>query len=55
MEPTADHFVLYVTDGLHHSAETPFFVLINPTNDEVPEFITRNITVRKEPILYQKI
>ncbi|NXL88499.1 FREM1 protein, partial [Alectura lathami] len=46
MEPTADRFVLYVTDGLHHSAETQFFVLINPTNDEVPEFIARNITVR---------
>ncbi|XP_010114485.1 PREDICTED: FRAS1-related extracellular matrix protein 1 [Chlamydotis macqueenii] len=47
MEPTADHFVLYVTDGLHRSAETPFFVLINPTNDEVPEFIARNITVQE--------
>ncbi|OXB56327.1 hypothetical protein ASZ78_001128 [Callipepla squamata] len=47
MEPTADHFVLYVTDGLHHSAEIPFFVLINPTNDEVPEFIARNITVQE--------
>ncbi|NWI59313.1 FREM1 protein, partial [Calyptomena viridis] len=47
MEPTADKFVLYVTDGLHRSAETPFFVLINPTNDEVPEFIASNITVRK--------
>ncbi|NXA13983.1 FREM1 protein, partial [Sapayoa aenigma] len=47
MEPTADNFVLYVTDGLHRSAETPFFVLINPTNDEVPEFIARNITVQE--------
>ncbi|NXC17073.1 FREM1 protein, partial [Corythaeola cristata] len=47
MEPTADHFVLYVTDGLHRSAETPFFVRINPTNDEVPEFIARNITVQE--------
>ncbi|KFV14544.1 FRAS1-related extracellular matrix protein 1, partial [Tauraco erythrolophus] len=47
MEPTADRFVLYVTDGLHRSAETPFFVLINPTNDEVPEFIARNITVQE--------
>ncbi|XP_065512087.1 FRAS1-related extracellular matrix protein 1 isoform X3 [Caloenas nicobarica] len=50
MEPTADHFVLYVTDGLHRSAETPFFVLINPTNDEVPEFIARNITVQEGEI-----
>uniref|UniRef100_A0A669QDU3 FRAS1-related extracellular matrix protein 1 n=1 Tax=Phasianus colchicus TaxID=9054 RepID=A0A669QDU3_PHACC len=47
MEPRADHFVLYVTDGLHRSAEIPFFVLINPTNDEVPEFIARNITVQE--------
>ncbi|XP_014808107.1 PREDICTED: FRAS1-related extracellular matrix protein 1 isoform X1 [Calidris pugnax] len=47
MEPTADHFVLYVTDGLHRSAETPFFVQINPINDEVPEFIARNITVQE--------
>lgn len=47
MEPTEDKFVLYVTDGLHRSAETPFFVLISPTNDEAPEFIARNITVRK--------
>ncbi|KAM8984627.1 FRAS1-related extracellular matrix protein 1 [Ara ararauna] len=47
MEPTADHFVLYVTDGLHRSAESPFYVLINPTNDEVPEFIARNITVQE--------
>ncbi|XP_026722189.1 FRAS1-related extracellular matrix protein 1 isoform X2 [Athene cunicularia] len=47
MEPTADQFVLYVTDGIHRSSETPFFVLINPTNDEVPEFIARNITVQE--------
>lgn len=48
MEPTEDKFVLYVTDGLHRSEEIPFFVLISPTNDEVPEFKTRNITVRKK-------
>ncbi|NXA90466.1 FREM1 protein, partial [Melanocharis versteri] len=47
MEPMEDKFVLYVTDGLHRSAETPFFVLISPTNDEVPEFIARNITVQE--------
>ncbi|NXM95749.1 FREM1 protein, partial [Sylvia borin] len=46
-EPTEDKFVLYVTDGLHRSAATPFFVLISPTNDEVPEFIARNITVQE--------
>uniref|UniRef100_A0A8C3QV42 FRAS1-related extracellular matrix protein 1 n=1 Tax=Cyanoderma ruficeps TaxID=181631 RepID=A0A8C3QV42_9PASS len=47
MEPTEDKFVLYVTDGLHRSAVIPFFVLICPTNDEVPEFIARNITVQE--------
>uniref|UniRef100_A0A8V5H8G8 FRAS1-related extracellular matrix protein N-terminal domain-containing protein n=1 Tax=Melopsittacus undulatus TaxID=13146 RepID=A0A8V5H8G8_MELUD len=47
MEPTADHFVLYVTDGLHRSSETPLYVRINPTNDEVPEFIAGNITVQE--------
>ncbi|NXD25972.1 FREM1 protein, partial [Spelaeornis formosus] len=47
MEPTEDKFVLYVTDGLHRSAETPFFVRISPTNDEVPEFIVSNITVQE--------
>ncbi|NXX97108.1 FREM1 protein, partial [Centropus bengalensis] len=47
MEPTEDHFVLYVTDGQHRSAETPFFVRINPNNDEEPEFIARNITVQE--------
>ncbi|NXO31726.1 FREM1 protein, partial [Cisticola juncidis] len=47
LEPTEDKFVLYVTDGLHRSAETPFFVLISPTNDEVPEFIAGNITVQE--------
>ncbi|XP_010000235.1 PREDICTED: FRAS1-related extracellular matrix protein 1 [Chaetura pelagica] len=47
MEPTADHFVLYVTDGMHHSAETSFSVIINPTNDEVPEFTATNFTVQE--------
>ncbi|KAM8793121.1 FRAS1-related extracellular matrix protein 1 [Eudromia elegans] len=47
IEPTSDQFVLYVTDGLHHSAEICFFVLINSTNDEVPEFIARNISVQE--------
>ncbi|KAM8960071.1 FRAS1-related extracellular matrix protein 1 [Pelodytes ibericus] len=45
IEPTTDQFVLYVTDGKHRSVDKPFFVIINPTNDEVPEFLTRNITV----------
>lgn len=45
MEPTADQFMLCVTDGKHTSAHVPFYIIINPTNDEVPEFMARNITV----------
>ncbi|XP_044128198.1 FRAS1-related extracellular matrix protein 1 [Bufo gargarizans] len=47
IEPTADQFTLYVTDGKHHSLEKPFYIIINPTNDEVPEFMARNITVEE--------
>ncbi|XP_060093251.1 FRAS1-related extracellular matrix protein 1 isoform X1 [Heteronotia binoei] len=47
IEPTKDQFMLYATDGKHRSMEIPFYVLINPTNDEVPEFIARNITVQE--------
>lgn len=45
MEPTADQFMLCVTDGKHISAHVPFYIIINPTNDEVPEFMAHNITV----------
>ncbi|XP_078426642.1 FRAS1-related extracellular matrix protein 1a isoform X3 [Cetorhinus maximus] len=45
MEPTADQFMLYVTDGKHQSLEVPFYVIIRPTNDEIPSFLARNITV----------
>ncbi|XP_070794695.1 FRAS1-related extracellular matrix protein 1 [Pituophis catenifer annectens] len=47
IEPTTDHFMLYVTDGKHRSVEAPFYVLINPTNDEEPEFMARNFTVQE--------
>ncbi|KAF3697512.1 FRAS1-related extracellular matrix protein 1 [Channa argus] len=47
MEPTADQFMLCVSDGKHSSAHVPFYVIINPTNDEIPEFVVRNITVRE--------
>ncbi|XP_062985314.1 FRAS1-related extracellular matrix protein 1 [Elgaria multicarinata webbii] len=47
IEPTKDQFMLYATDGKRHSMETPFYILINPANDEVPEFIARNITVQE--------
>lgn len=45
MEPTADQLMLCVSDGKHHSANFPFYIIINPTNDEIPEFTARNITV----------
>ncbi|XP_075451979.1 FRAS1-related extracellular matrix protein 1 isoform X2 [Ascaphus truei] len=45
IEPTTDQFTLYVSDGKQHSVERPFYVIINPTNDEVPEFLARNFTV----------
>ncbi|XP_054375834.2 FRAS1-related extracellular matrix protein 1 isoform X8 [Pongo abelii] len=45
IEPTADQFTVYVTDGKQHSLEIPFSVIINPTNDEAPDFVVQNITV----------
>ncbi|XP_037347730.1 FRAS1-related extracellular matrix protein 1 isoform X2 [Talpa occidentalis] len=45
MEPTADQFMMYVTDGKRRSLEIPFHVIIKPTNDEVPDFVVQNITV----------
>ncbi|XP_062905194.1 FRAS1-related extracellular matrix protein 1a isoform X2 [Mobula hypostoma] len=45
IEPTADQFFLYVTDGKHWSKEVPFYVIIQPINDEAPNFLARNITV----------
>ncbi|KAM4807956.1 FRAS1-related extracellular matrix protein 1 [Rhinophrynus dorsalis] len=50
IEPTADQFTLYVSDGKHRSVEKPFYIMINPTNDEVPEFLARNITVEEGQI-----
>nr|XP_023401132.1 FRAS1-related extracellular matrix protein 1 [Loxodonta africana] len=47
IEPTADQFMVYVTDGKRRSLEIPFHVIINPTNDEAPDFIVQNITVRE--------
>ncbi|KAM3857595.1 FRAS1-related extracellular matrix protein 1a [Diretmus argenteus] len=47
MEPTADQFMLCVTDGKHSSADVPFYIIISPTNDEIPQFVARNITVRE--------
>ncbi|XP_013371842.1 PREDICTED: FRAS1-related extracellular matrix protein 1 isoform X2 [Chinchilla lanigera] len=45
IEPTADQFVVRVTDGKRRSPEAPLYVMINPTNDEAPDFVVQNITV----------
>ncbi|KAM4706960.1 FRAS1-related extracellular matrix protein 1 [Discoglossus pictus] len=47
IEPTSDQFTLYVQDGKHKSVEKPFYIIIKPTNDEVPEFMARNISVEE--------
>lgn len=44
-EPTADQFLVCATDGKQRSLETTFHVIINPTNDEAPDFVVQNITV----------
>lgn len=47
MEPTADQFLLCVSDDHSSSAHVPFHIVITPTNDEIPEFVAHNITVRE--------
>ncbi|TWW63720.1 FRAS1-related extracellular matrix protein 1 [Takifugu flavidus] len=47
VEPTADQFKLYVSDGQRTSAHVPFYIIIKPTNDEIPEFVAHNITVEE--------
>lgn len=44
-EPTADQFMLYISDGKHQSSAIPFYIIIKPTNDESPDFLARNIGV----------
>ncbi|XP_061665126.1 FRAS1-related extracellular matrix protein 1a [Syngnathoides biaculeatus] len=46
-EPTADQFIVYVSDGKFRSSHVTFNVVVNPTNDEIPEFAARNITVQE--------
>ncbi|KAE8294685.1 FRAS1-related extracellular matrix protein 1 [Larimichthys crocea] len=36
VEPTVDQLTISVSDGLHRSAPVPFYIIINPTNDETP-------------------
>lgn len=37
--------MLFVSDSKRSSTNVPFYIVINPTNDEVPEFVAQNITV----------
>ncbi|XP_048395823.2 FRAS1-related extracellular matrix protein 1b isoform X1 [Stegostoma tigrinum] len=45
MEPTADHFMVSVSDAVHKSIAVPFYVIINPINDETPDLQLGNITI----------
>ncbi|RXN31842.1 FRAS1-related extracellular matrix 1 [Labeo rohita] len=47
MEPTTDQLMLHVFDGKQQSSSVPFYIIIRPTNDEIPDFLARNITVRE--------
>ncbi|KAM7012171.1 LOW QUALITY PROTEIN: FRAS1-related extracellular matrix protein 1b [Tautogolabrus adspersus] len=46
-EPTVDQLSISVSDGLHHSAPVPFYIIINPTNDERPSLLLANFTVKE--------
>ncbi|XP_075037866.1 FRAS1-related extracellular matrix protein 1-like [Mixophyes fleayi] len=45
MEPTADFFMVSVTDSIHKSMTVPFYIVIKPTNDEPPQLHVKNITI----------
>ncbi|KAL1251392.1 hypothetical protein QQF64_019188 [Cirrhinus molitorella] len=45
VEPTADFFTVSVSDGIQRSAPMAFYVIINPTNDEIPSLLLSNFTV----------
>nr|XP_057934070.1 FRAS1-related extracellular matrix protein 1a isoform X2 [Doryrhamphus excisus] len=46
-EPTTDQFVLCASDGQFSSGRFAFSIVVKPTNDETPEFVAQNITVRE--------
>ncbi|CAJ1059620.1 FRAS1-related extracellular matrix protein 1b [Xyrichtys novacula] len=46
-EPTVDQLTISVSDGLHRSAPVPFYIIINPTNDETPSLTLANFTVKE--------
>lgn len=45
VEPTADFFTISVSDGIQRSAPLPFYIIINPTNDEAPSLLLGNFSV----------
>uniref|UniRef100_A0A3B3RES9 Fras1 related extracellular matrix 1b n=1 Tax=Paramormyrops kingsleyae TaxID=1676925 RepID=A0A3B3RES9_9TELE len=45
VEATVDRFVVRVSDGVQKSAPVPFYVIINPTNDEEPSLLLGNFSV----------
>ncbi|KAG7327532.1 hypothetical protein KOW79_009138 [Hemibagrus wyckioides] len=45
VEPTGDHFSVSVSDGVHKSEPVPFYIVINPANDEAPSLFLHNFTV----------
>ncbi|XP_053325499.1 FRAS1-related extracellular matrix protein 1-like [Spea bombifrons] len=44
-EPTTDFFMVSVSDGIQRSMAMPFYIIIKPTNDEIPLLHVRNITI----------
>uniref|UniRef100_A0A8C5R7E8 FRAS1-related extracellular matrix protein N-terminal domain-containing protein n=1 Tax=Leptobrachium leishanense TaxID=445787 RepID=A0A8C5R7E8_9ANUR len=44
-EPTADFFMVSVSDGMQKSMAMPFYIIIKPSNDEIPTLHVRNITI----------
>ncbi|XP_070816237.1 FRAS1-related extracellular matrix protein 1b [Chaetodon trifascialis] len=47
VEPTVDQLSISVSDGLHRSAPVPFYIIINPANDETPSLLLTNFTVKE--------
>ncbi|XP_075901306.1 FRAS1-related extracellular matrix protein 1b isoform X1 [Nelusetta ayraudi] len=47
VEPTADQLSVSVSDGLHRSGPAPFYIIIQPTNDEEPSLHFTNFTVEE--------
>nr|DBA17788.1 TPA: hypothetical protein GDO54_016111 [Pyxicephalus adspersus] len=45
IEPTADFFMISVSDSSHKSMSVPFYVVIKPTNDEQPQLHVKNLTI----------